>query len=105
MPAGYRPRGREKFMNPTMKEYFRQKLLRWKDELLRESTETIQHLRQETLHEAAQSLESSPEVTQAGLLRWMSRLSAMRVIGATKRRVGSSLTNAPSRSSRFRLYD
>jgi DnaK suppressor protein len=30
------------FMNPVMSEYFRQKLIRWREELLRESTETIQ---------------------------------------------------------------
>jgi len=30
-----------KFMNPVMLEYFRQKLLRWRAELLAESTETI----------------------------------------------------------------
>lgn len=30
------------FMNPVMAEYFRQKLIRWREELLRESTETIQ---------------------------------------------------------------
>ncbi len=52
LPNGYRPRAREKFMNPVMREYFRQKLLFWKDELLRESTETILHLQKESLHEA-----------------------------------------------------
>jgi RNA polymerase-binding transcription factor DksA len=31
-------------MNPVMKEYFRAKLLAWKEELRRESVETIQHL-------------------------------------------------------------
>ena len=29
------------FMNPVMAEYIRQKLIRWREELLRESTETI----------------------------------------------------------------
>lgn len=38
-------------MNPVMKEYFRQKLLRWREELRRESEETILHLQQESLHE------------------------------------------------------
>jgi DnaK suppressor protein len=38
-------------MNPTMKEYFRQKLLTWKEELRRESGETIQHLQEVSLHE------------------------------------------------------
>ncbi len=39
-------------MNPVMIEYFRQKLLHWKQELQRESSETIQHLQAESLHEA-----------------------------------------------------
>ena len=47
----YRPGEDEEFMNPRMTEYFRQKLLAWKDELLRESSETIQHLQEESLHE------------------------------------------------------
>ena len=51
VPENYRPREDEPFMNPVMKEYFRQKLLQWKTELHRESGETIQHLQQESLHE------------------------------------------------------
>ncbi len=47
----YRPGEDEEFMNPRMTEYFRQKLLAWKEELLRESSETIQHLQEESLHE------------------------------------------------------
>lgn len=34
-------------MNETMTEYFRQKLLAWREELLRESDETLNHLQQE----------------------------------------------------------
>lgn len=33
-------------MNPMMLEYFRQKLLDWKNELLKESNETIEHLQE-----------------------------------------------------------
>ena len=73
MPAGYRPRAKEKFMNATMKEYFRQKLLSWKDELLRESTETIQHLRQESLHEADLADRASVETERSLELRTRDR--------------------------------
>lgn len=38
-------------MNPIMLEYFRKKLLRWRAELLEESTETLQHLQEDSLHE------------------------------------------------------
>jgi len=36
-------------MNPQQLEYFRQKLLRWRSELLAESSETLQHLKEESL--------------------------------------------------------
>jgi DnaK suppressor protein len=39
-------------MNPVMREYFRQKLLRWRSELLQESSETLIHLQNETVPEA-----------------------------------------------------
>jgi DnaK suppressor protein len=45
----YRPSEDEEFMNPLQQEYFRQKLLRWRAELLAESTETLQHLKEESL--------------------------------------------------------
>ncbi len=51
-PPNYRPAQKERFMNPTMTEYFRQRLMVWKQELLYESNETIQHLQTESLHEA-----------------------------------------------------
>jgi DnaK suppressor protein len=40
----YRPSESEPFMNARQREYFRRKLLSWKDEILRESRETIQYL-------------------------------------------------------------
>jgi len=43
----YRPSESESFMNDRQKEYFRQKLLRWKEEILRESRETIENLQKE----------------------------------------------------------
>jgi DnaK suppressor protein len=38
-------------MNPMQQEYFRQKLLAWRMELLQESTETLHHLQQESVSE------------------------------------------------------
>ena len=52
LPPDYRPSENEQFMNPLQLEYFRQKLLRWRAELLRESSETLEHLQQETVSEA-----------------------------------------------------
>jgi len=45
----YHPSEDEEFMNPRQLEYFRQKLLRWRAELLAESSETLQHLKEESL--------------------------------------------------------
>lgn len=73
VPPGYRPRENEKFMNPVMREYFRGKLLRWKEELLRESNETIQHLRQDTLHEADLADRASTEADRSLELRTRDR--------------------------------
>lgn len=49
IPPDYNP-GKDKgdFMNPVMKEYFRLKLIRWREELLRESSETIHNTLQGT---------------------------------------------------------
>ncbi|WP_366656474.1 RNA polymerase-binding protein DksA [Fodinicurvata sp. EGI_FJ10296] len=46
VPPDYRPSDDEEFMNPIMREYFRQKLRRWRDELLSDSTETLQNLQE-----------------------------------------------------------
>jgi DnaK suppressor protein len=43
----YRPSEDEPFMNERQRNYFRDKLLRWKDEILREARETLAHLQSE----------------------------------------------------------
>jgi len=73
LPSGYRPGDDEDFMNPVMVEYFRQKLLRWKDELLRESTETIQHLQQGSVPEADLADRASLETDRSLELRTRDR--------------------------------
>ena len=40
----YKPTQKERFMNAKMKEYFRQILVNWKDELLKESSQTLNNL-------------------------------------------------------------
>jgi DnaK suppressor protein len=51
LPPNYRPSDDEEFMNPLQLEYFRQKLQRWRSELLAESSETLSHLKEESLSE------------------------------------------------------
>jgi DnaK suppressor protein len=45
---GYRPSEREPFMNERQREYFRNKLLDWKEEILAESRETLETLQAES---------------------------------------------------------
>jgi len=51
IPPDYRPSEKESFMNEMQREYFRQKLLRWREELLRDSSQTLAHLQEESLAE------------------------------------------------------
>ena len=43
----YKPTSKEPFMNPKQKEYFKQKLIDWKETLLKGSTETILNLKED----------------------------------------------------------
>ncbi len=47
----YKPTAKEEYMNPTMLAYFKQKLLDWRAELLKESQETLEHLKEENWQE------------------------------------------------------
>jgi DnaK suppressor protein len=69
----YRPHDKEDFMNPMQQEYFRQKLLAWKDELLRESGETLNHLQEESLSEPDITDRASLETDRALELRTRDR--------------------------------
>jgi DnaK suppressor protein len=73
IPKGYRPKEKEKFMNSVMREYFRRKLLRWKEDLLAESNETIQHLKQEPHLEADLADRASLEADRSLELRTRDR--------------------------------
>lgn len=73
VPPSYMPTDDEPFMNPVMREYFRRKLMAWKDELRRESGETIQHLQQESLQEPDLADRASLETDRALELRTRDR--------------------------------
>jgi DnaK suppressor protein len=73
LPPDYRPTDNEEFMNPLQLEYFRQKLLRWRSELLAESTETLQHLKEESLAEPDLTDRASLETERALELRTRDR--------------------------------
>jgi DnaK suppressor protein len=48
LAEGYRPTEDEPFMNERQRDYFRRKLIAWKEEILRESSETISALQNES---------------------------------------------------------
>lgn len=50
LPEDYRPSEDEQFMNDRQREYFRRKLLAWKDEILRSSRETLENLQDSEQH-------------------------------------------------------
>jgi len=51
LPEGYVPSDSEEFMNPMQREYFRLKLLDWKNDIIRESAETLANLQEDNLRE------------------------------------------------------
>jgi DnaK suppressor protein len=69
----YRPSEDEPFMNERQLEYFRQKLLNWKDDILRESRETVTHLQAETENHPDLADRASCETDRALELRTRDR--------------------------------
>ncbi|MHA7871040.1 MAG: RNA polymerase-binding protein DksA [Hyphococcus sp.] len=69
----YRPSEDEPFMNERQKEYFRRKLLDWKQEILRESQHTISHLQEDDNHLPDIADRASSETEKALELRTRDR--------------------------------
>jgi RNA polymerase-binding transcription factor len=65
----YRPSEKEPFMNERQREYFRAKLLAWKDEILRESRLTLQTLQEENVNHPDLADRASSETDRAIELR------------------------------------
>lgn len=69
----YRPTDSEPFMNDRMREFFRAKLLAWKDEILEESRGTIASLQQDTVAEADLADRATSETDRSLELRTRDR--------------------------------
>src|SRR5580704_11535351 len=69
----YRPAEDEPFMNERQLEYFSQKLLGWKEDILRESRETVTHLQAETENHPDLADRASSETDRALELRTRDR--------------------------------
>jgi DnaK suppressor protein len=70
---GYRPTETESFMNDRQIEYFRKKLLKWKEDILKESRETLTHLQSETENHPDLADRASSETDRALELRTRDR--------------------------------
>jgi DnaK suppressor protein len=73
LPPDYRPSEDEDFMNPLQVEYFRQKLLRWRADLLREADGTLASLSEGGIHESDITDRASVETDRALELRTRDR--------------------------------
>ena len=69
LPPGYLPSLKEDFMNPFQQEYFRQKLLSWKNELLKEGEDTLESLKDTVLVESDVTDRASSETDRSIELR------------------------------------
>ena len=65
----YRPTEKEPFMNERKREYFRVRLLTWKEEILKEAKETLLHLQEENQNHPDLADRASSETDRAIELR------------------------------------
>ena len=73
LPSDYRPSDSEEFMNELQVEYFRQKLMRWRSDLLREADGTLASLSEGGFLEADITDRASVETDRALELRTRDR--------------------------------
>ena len=65
----YRPTEKEPFMNERQREYFRIQLMAWRDDILREAKDTLQHLQDENQNHPDLADRASSETDRAIELR------------------------------------
>lgn len=73
LPNGYRPSEDEAFMSPLQREYFRQKILKWKQEIFQGSEETLFHLKEDSGLESDLNDRASVELDRSLELRTRDR--------------------------------
>ncbi len=69
IPEDYRPSDDEPFMSDRQRAYFRRKLLLWRDEILRSTKETLQHLHDDSAQHADIADRATSETERALELR------------------------------------
>ena len=88
LPQNYRPTAREKYMCDRHLAYFKKKLLRWRSELMDESQETLEHLRDNANHEVGDDVDRASRESDHSLeLRTRDRYRKLqnKIEGALKR--------------------
>jgi DnaK suppressor protein len=65
----YKPSDKEPFMNERQREYFRARLLAWREDILREAKETLVHLQEENQNHPDLADRASSETDRAIELR------------------------------------
>jgi DnaK suppressor protein len=73
LPAGYKPSEDEPFMSDMHKAYFRKRLLEWKDEILRQTRETLAILHEDSTQHADLADRATSETDRATELRTRDR--------------------------------
>lgn len=73
LPPGYRPDDNEPFMNEMHRAYFRKRLMDWKDEILRQTRETLAILHEDSTQHADLADRATSETDRATELRTRDR--------------------------------
>ena len=69
IPDDYRPSEDEPFMSECQRAYFRRKLVNWRDEIMRSTKETLQHLQDDSAQHADIADRATSETERALELR------------------------------------
>jgi DnaK suppressor protein len=73
LPPHYRPTEIEPYMSQQQVDYFREKLIKWREELQRETVETLHHMQEESINEPDVNDRASTETDRSFELRTRDR--------------------------------
>jgi DnaK suppressor protein len=73
LPLNYKPNENESYMSADQVEYFRDKLLKWREDLQKETVETLHHMQEESLNEPDVNDRASTETERSFELRTRDR--------------------------------
>ncbi|MBP9692155.1 MAG: RNA polymerase-binding protein DksA [Alphaproteobacteria bacterium] len=73
LPLNYKPNENESYMSAEQIEYFRSKLLKWREDLQKETVETLHHMQEEILNEPDVNDRASTETDRSFELRTRDR--------------------------------